>query len=50
MTDVAPASPAPVDDDPAEARRRDLLAELLVERFTIYRPPAADDRSRKGAA
>ena len=48
MTDVAPTSQGRVED--AEARRRDLLAELLVERFTIYRPTAADDRSRKGAA
>ena len=46
-----PVPLAPADtEDPVERRRRDLLAALLVERFTSYRPPTADDRSRKGIA
>ena len=36
--------------DPVQRHRRDLLAALLVERFTPYQPPSAADRSRKGAA
>ena len=51
MGEPPPVALAPVDDeDPVERHRRDLLAALLLERFTPYRPPTADDRSRKGAA
>ncbi|MBI4943606.1 hypothetical protein [Kineosporia sp. R_H_3] len=50
MAEPAAVPFAPTDDDPAQRHRRDLLAALLVERFTPYQPPPAADRSRKGAA
>jgi len=50
----APVPLEPDAVDPIERHRRDLLAALLVERFTPYRPPPtvplAPERSTKGAA